>query len=584
MYPGSSYPGEKPGQASFYPPLSPFDMSASRLSPRQKMINMMYLVLLAILALNVSAEVLDAFVNLRRQLQLSAQEANTQAYDFVAGMQAEIDREIAHEGKRTNAGLQDTLRLIRQRTQGLLNQLDTHVREMEAVARFDPERGDFARKDETERNYRYWMGDDELAAARRGNGAAHDLRDSLDGYYAFIAQLFNGQVRSDSLRIEARRMQDPAGEREDPHKRWEQYTFEGPVMANMATLEAMKIEVLRAEKQLLDLLNTRLGVHTFTPDRVMAVSAPEALIVPAGMTFDTRLFVGMSSSQIQPVFSSSAGRLEPLDDGNAARLRIPARGDVIPPGQYEGQQTYTATIQVPKATGGYETLTLTETFTVRKPEVKITSAAVQHLYRDCANDLNIEVPLLGAAYRPRIEAQGGGRVQVSSEQAQKVRVIPSGQALTLNIASENQGQVVPLDAVRFQVITPPKPMLDFKVNGREYNGTTPVTAGSRLTVALVPDPEFARTMRQDARYRIARAKILLKNGLGPPQVVKTIDLSREDATREMPLQLSSAIGQARPGDRIFVQLEGISRLNFQGQSIPDTRFSERELTVAFELR
>ncbi len=37
-------------------------MSHGNLSPRQKMINMMYLVLTALLAMNVSAEILNAFV------------------------------------------------------------------------------------------------------------------------------------------------------------------------------------------------------------------------------------------------------------------------------------------------------------------------------------------------------------------------------------------------------------------------------------------------------------------------------------------------------------------------------------------
>lgn len=558
-------------------------MAAPNPGNRQKMINMMYLVLLAILALNVSAEVLDAFVNLRTQLQVSAQEANRQAFQFVAGMQEAIDREVAHEGKRTNVGLRDTLSSLRTRTRRVLDLLDTHAQEMETLARYNPVRQDFDRKDETERNYRYWMGRDDLAQARRGNGAAQALRDSLDAYYAYLAAVHNAQVSADSLRLVPTRMQDPQGHRADPGKRWEQYTFEGPVMANMATLEALKIEILRAEKVLLDLLNTRLGVHTFTPDRVVAVSAPAARIVPAGLAFETRLFVGMSSTQIKPQFSSSAGHLEAVDEGHAALLRIPARGDVIPPGQYEGEQTYTATIQVPKATGGYETLSLTERFTVRKPEVKISSAAVQHLYRDCANDLHIEVPLLGAAYQPRITATGA-EVEVSPVQAQKVRVIPAAASCVLKVASAHSGQVIPLDEVRFQVITPPKPVLEVAVNGRVYDGTSPVAAGSRLTVTLVPDGEFARNMRQDARYRIGRAVILLQSGLQPARTVGTLPLAGRDATQPLLLRLPPEVQQARPGDRVFIQLEEISRLNFRGNLVPDRRFSVRELTIPLALR
>lgn len=48
-------------------------MAGGNLSPRQKMINMMYLVLTALLALNVSAEILDAFKSLRDSLQESAE-------------------------------------------------------------------------------------------------------------------------------------------------------------------------------------------------------------------------------------------------------------------------------------------------------------------------------------------------------------------------------------------------------------------------------------------------------------------------------------------------------------------------------
>ena len=44
-------------------------MAGAKLSPRQKMINMMYLVLTALLALNVSKEILDAFVTVNDGLE-----------------------------------------------------------------------------------------------------------------------------------------------------------------------------------------------------------------------------------------------------------------------------------------------------------------------------------------------------------------------------------------------------------------------------------------------------------------------------------------------------------------------------------
>ena len=45
-------------------------MAGGKETPRQKMIGMMYLVLTALLALNVSKSILDAFVNIEENIQV----------------------------------------------------------------------------------------------------------------------------------------------------------------------------------------------------------------------------------------------------------------------------------------------------------------------------------------------------------------------------------------------------------------------------------------------------------------------------------------------------------------------------------
>ena len=61
-------------------------MAGGKETPRQKMIAMMYLVLTAILALNVSKEVIEAFVTVNKSLEATAgniDEKNTMLYaDF----------------------------------------------------------------------------------------------------------------------------------------------------------------------------------------------------------------------------------------------------------------------------------------------------------------------------------------------------------------------------------------------------------------------------------------------------------------------------------------------------------------------
>ena len=84
-------------------------MASGKLSPRQKMINMMYFVLLAMLAMNVTNEVLDSFESIRERLKISASQAESNNQGFISIMNAEIERQIEIEKKEDNKGLIDTL-------------------------------------------------------------------------------------------------------------------------------------------------------------------------------------------------------------------------------------------------------------------------------------------------------------------------------------------------------------------------------------------------------------------------------------------------------------------------------------------
>src|SRR6476646_6781530 len=54
--------------------------------PRQKMINMMYLVLTALLALNVSAEILNAFKTVNRSLETTNSTVNKSSETIMASL------------------------------------------------------------------------------------------------------------------------------------------------------------------------------------------------------------------------------------------------------------------------------------------------------------------------------------------------------------------------------------------------------------------------------------------------------------------------------------------------------------------
>ncbi len=559
-------------------------MASGKLSPRQKMINMMYLVLLALLAMNVSKEVLDAFDNLKQKLSVSVGNANDNANAFIDGMKAEINDEIEDEGKRTNEGLLDTLDMIKGKTTAIIGLINGHMAQMDSIAQPDPETGEYGKKDELEKNLQYWMvgaDGDEQANDGRGGGEGYKLRNAFDQYYAELAEIYNYNVKGDSLKITPEVLKDTIGTTGET-KSWERYTFDAPVIANMAVLEALKLDVYEKQKELLDLLNGRLGVATFKVDKVVPIDAPTSAIVPAGLQYTTNLYVAMSSSAIKPKFSSSNGSIKMSEDGNSATLTIPASGSVIPKNGKEGVQKYTASIQVPKATGGFDILPVEGQFVVRKPEIVVTSAAIQVLYLQCGNDVNIDVPALGDQYKPVITASSA-QVIPSKSVAKKFRIVPSAKTCRVTVNSNTNGQKIKIGDVDYKVIRPPKPTIDMAVNGKPTSGATPVPKTSRVQVRLVPDADFRSNLPEDARYMISSIDVLAQLSLGPPTKVNSVSANGKDATKAISVSLGTQVRQARPGTKVYIRINNIYRINFANKRVEE-KFTEVERMLSIVVR
>ncbi len=68
-------------------------MASGKISPRQKMINMMYLVLTAMLALNVSSEILKAFYKFEVSMQNAGTNLDSANLKLLGAMDKEVDKQ-----------------------------------------------------------------------------------------------------------------------------------------------------------------------------------------------------------------------------------------------------------------------------------------------------------------------------------------------------------------------------------------------------------------------------------------------------------------------------------------------------------
>src|SRR5690606_27042053 len=95
-------------------------MAGGNLSPRQKMINMMYLVLTALLALNVSKEILDSFVTVNNGLEvtkLTLSQKMAETYDQFA--------QFASQNQEKYGKAYSDAQAVKSEADGLFNYIDT---------------------------------------------------------------------------------------------------------------------------------------------------------------------------------------------------------------------------------------------------------------------------------------------------------------------------------------------------------------------------------------------------------------------------------------------------------------------------
>ncbi len=556
---------------------------------------MMYLVLTALLALNVSAEILRSFELIAESLHASTENTTAKNTRLGGDIKDAVSKEVS-SGNKKNENILKEVDEVRNKTDEVIKYLDDQIVMMgdSRIGKLNPETHKYDNESDTENNFRYWMKDNykdpagnEEANSGRGSGEAFRLKDRLNGYVNWASEFQKRVNPSDKtfrnyplIAIDPRDDASIDKNADIKTKTWEYMVFHGsPVLANIAMLQKFKNDVRVLESQLLEMLRLKLNVIPFKIDSIIPMDAPYSQQVAAGMPFETKLFVTMSSKQIKPKFASGSGALKVDADGNAATLRVIASAGVIPAGKSEGEQGYSATISVPKSDGTLQNLTITKRFKVRKPEVVITSAAINNMYQNCLNEINVDVPALGDLYNPVITASEAQAVG-SRESRRKWAIIPTGRKTVLNVASNTNGQIVKVGDVAYTVIPPPKPNLLIFVNGQRYDGVTPISRANPVEVRVVPDENFARALPKDARYQIVNAKLKAQIGLGAPQDIAAAQTSNVVASPSLQFKVSRDVPA---GTTCFVQIERIARNNFNNAKIEEA-FTTFNLTLKFSIR
>ena len=219
-------------------------MASLKETPRQKMIGMMYLVLTALLALQVSDALLQKFSLLNSSLEIANQSASSKNKGVVQG----IDERI--KDLPNPAAYVDVLRRandVRKLSDALVNHLDgLKGKVLEAGGGIDPETGNIKNPKEEEKVF-------ELMVGGNKSGEAYKLVPLFNTYIQEITKLADPGTKFSPLALDAK--DDPTANRDgnQSNKDFAELNFaQTPVPAALASLSQKQAEIRRYESDVLN--------------------------------------------------------------------------------------------------------------------------------------------------------------------------------------------------------------------------------------------------------------------------------------------------------------------------------------------
>ena len=399
-------------------------------SPRQKMINLMYVVLMALLALNVSTEVLNGFSLVEDSLKrttLNATMENIAIYDDFAVQMKKNPQKVKQWYYKSQK--------VKEMSNNLYNLADEL--KLAIVQEADGKDGDV-------RNIR---NKEDLEAATQvmlapGRGRGKELYDAINAYrnsmLGMVTDYKQKKVIASNLTTEIPKDAMAMG------KNWQEYMFESmPTVAAVTLLSKLQNDVRYAEGAVLHTLVSNIDVKDIRVNALNAYVIPNAQTVVRGDKFSARIVMAaVDTTQVPQIF-------------------IGGKEMDLPGGLYEtiagrtGDFTLEGYIQVENGNGELIRRDFSQKYSVVDPSATVSADLMNVLYAGYNNPLSISVP--GVPVTKIQASMSGGTLQPVGPGKYIARPSTPGQNVTITVTSTNTGRAQQMGTFTFRVRRLPDP-------------------------------------------------------------------------------------------------------------------------------
>ena len=405
-------------------------MIRKKLSPRQKMINLMYVVLMAMLALNVSSDVLEGFKLVDEGLNRTKVNSATQN----EAIYKELEAAMKQNPEKTRQWYKKAQQ-VRQMSDSLYSFAENL--KWEIVREAD---GDDADLNDIE-------GRDNLEAATHvmlapGIGKGGKLKKAIESYREGITAMINDEAQKNI--IKSNLSTDVPKKARLLGKNWQEYMFENtPVVAAVTLLTKLQTDVRHAEGEMLHQLVANIDVKDVRVNEIQALVIPTSQTVVRGGKFSAQIIMAAVDTTQRPeiyvgntLLKSENGRYETIC-GSTGDFSL--RGYLV------------------MKNGNGETIRreFSQPYTVVEPSATVSATMMNVLYAGYQNPISVSVPgvpnnkiSLSMTNGHLTKKDGGNYVAVPSK---------VGEDVTFTVTAQNEGRQQEMGKFTFHVRKLPDP-------------------------------------------------------------------------------------------------------------------------------
>ncbi len=415
----------------------------------------MYLVLTALLALNISKDILDAFVIVDESLAASSEttgkKLNALYSDFE--LARSIDPEKVNNYWSRSQEARSRATEINAFIDSIKTTLIARTENVERAVADTMSMASISKKDDYDTPTNILVGEREDGQG----GLANILKNKIAEYQVSMRELLSEQDKAhfnERINLSDRKLADRTST-------WETNNFyHTPLVASLVILSKLQMDVADVEYDVVNKLYRSFNQKDFYFDTIAATVLSQSNYVLLGEEYASDIIVAAYSTTRSPKIR--IGKLN--GDGTALARELETvptengKGIFRKKASAEGIFTYEGMVDLVNSEGGTQSYPFRSEYIVARPSLVVSATKMNVLYRGIENPVEISVPGVPSENIVATISDGHQLIKKSNGQYVAKMKAQSGSEVSISVSARmKDGAVRPMGKMEFRVKRLPKP-------------------------------------------------------------------------------------------------------------------------------